>query len=116
MKARTDKEIISVFQGLHENLTTRGLKPNYMWLDNKAQPEFQDLQKEKSIDYQLDPQVMYHINSKERNTSTFKDRFITGIWSTYTDFPMKNWDQLLEQAEITLKFLRPSRLNPRLLA
>ena len=39
-----------------------------------------------------------------------------GLYSTYPDFPMKNWDRLVEQAEITLNSLRPSRMNPKLLA
>ena len=36
MKNGTDKEFIGVFQYLHGNLTSRGLKPNYMRLDNEA--------------------------------------------------------------------------------
>ena len=47
---------------------------------------------------------------------TFKDRFVAGLFSTEPDFPMKNWDCLLEQAEITLNLLLPSRLNLKLSA
>ena len=47
MKSRTDKEFICVFQDLHGHLTTRGLNPNYMQLDNEASPAFQALLKEK---------------------------------------------------------------------
>ena len=50
MKARTDKEFIRVFQDLCMHLTTRGLNPNYMQLDNDALSESQDLLKENRID------------------------------------------------------------------
>ena len=40
MKNRTKKKFINVFQDIHGLLTTRGLKPNYMQLDNDKSPEF----------------------------------------------------------------------------
>ena len=45
MKNKTDKEFIHVFQDLYGHLTTRGLKPNYIKLENDALPSFQDLPK-----------------------------------------------------------------------
>ena len=59
---------------------------------------------------------MYRCNAVERAIITFKNYFITLLFSTYPDFPMQNWDQLLKQAEITLNLLHPSRLNPILSA
>ena len=38
MKNRMDKEFIRVFQDIYGHLTTRGLNPNYMQLDNDASP------------------------------------------------------------------------------
>ena len=32
------------------------------------------------------------------------------------DFPLHQWDQLIEQAVITLNLLRPARINPSLSA
>ena len=87
-----------------------------MWLDNGASPVFQDLLKDMCIDYQPDPTGMYRRNAAERAISTFKYHFIAGLCATDPDFPMHNWDHLLEQAGIMLNLLCPSRLNPRLLA
>ena len=56
---------------------------------------------------------MHLHNAAERSISTLKDNFLVGIYSTDPDFPMKNWDRLVEQAEITLNLLRLSRLNPK---
>ena len=87
-----------------------------MRLDNEAPPEFQSILKDKCINYQLDPPGMHRRNAAERAIRTFKDHFIAGLFMTDPDFPMQNWDRLLEQTEIMLNLLRPSRLNPRLLA
>ena len=66
-----------------------GLKPNYMRLDNGALSLFQDLLNDKSINYQLNPLGMHLLNSEERDTSTFKDHFISGICFTDPDYSMK---------------------------
>ena len=114
MKSRLDIEFIRVFTDLHEHLLTRGVKPAYMRLDNEASPAFQIEIKANNIDFQLTPPVMHRRNAAEQAMSTFKDHFIAGLCSTDSDFPMKKWDRLVEQAEITLNLLRPSRLNPKL--
>ena len=85
-----------------------------MQLYNEASPAFQSLLKDKCIGYQLDPPGMHRCNAAERAIITLNDHFIAGIYATDPDFRMQNWDRLLEQAEITLNLLRPSRLNPRL--
>ena len=59
---------------------------------------------------------MHRRNAAERSISTFKGHFISGICSIDPDLPIQNWDLLVEQAEITLNLIRPSRLNPKLLA
>ena len=85
-----------------------------MRLDNEASPNFQRELKANNIELQLASPVSHLRNAAERSISTFKDHFIVGIWSTDLDFPMQNWDRLVEQAEITLNLLSPSRLNPKI--
>ena len=85
-------------------------------MDNEASPAFQRELKAKNIDFQLAPPGMHLRNAAERAISTFKDHFIAGLCSTYWYFPMKNWYRLVEQAEITINLLLPSRLSPKLLA
>ena len=116
MKNRMDKEFIRVFQDLHGHLITSCLNPNYIILDNGASPAFQDIRKEKCIDYQLDPPGIHIINAEERVISTSKDQFIAGIYAIDPWFPMNTWDRLLEQAKIALNLPCPSILNPRLSA
>ena len=114
MKSITDKEFICVFQDLHGHLTTRGLQPNYIQLDNESSPTFQDLMKENTVDYQLAPPEMHQLNASERAIITFKDHFIAGLCSTDPKFLMQNWDRLLEQVDITLNLLRPPKVKPKI--
>ena len=91
-----------------------GIKPAYMILENEASPVFQREPKAKDVDFQLSSPVIHIHNAAEHAIITFKYHFIAGICSTEPDFPMQKWDLLLEQAEITLNLLLPSRLNPKL--
>ena len=116
MKSRLDSEFIRVFTDLHERLLARGINPAYMKLDNEASPAFQRELKAKNINFQIAPPGMHRRNAAERSISKFKDHFIPGLCSTDPDFPMQNWYRLVEQAEITLNLLQPSRLNPKLSA
>ena len=116
MNSRADSEFIRVFTDLHENLLIRGLNPAYTRLDNEASTAFQRELKANNIDFQLPPPVMHLRNAAEQAISIFKDHFIADIFSADPDFPMQNWDCLVEQAEITLNLLRPSRLNPKILS
>ena len=45
-----------------------------------------------------------------------KKHFIAELFSVHPTFPMQLWCRLLQQAELTLNILRPSRLNPKLSA
>ena len=96
MKERSDSEFIRVLKDLHEPLPTRGTKPEYMILENEASTYFQRELKAKNIDFQLSPLGMHCRNVSERTISTFKDHFITGLFSTNLDLPMKNWDRMVE--------------------
>ena len=53
MKEISDSESIQVFKDLHEHILTRGLKPEYMRLENEASPDFQRYTKAKGIEFQL---------------------------------------------------------------
>ena len=69
-----------------------------------------------NIDYQLAPPHMHRRNAAKRAIRTWKAHFIAGLCSTDKMFPMHLWDRLIEQAEIMLNLLRPSRTNPKLSA
>ena len=95
MKSRVESEFIRVFTYLHENLLTRGINSAYMRLYNEASTALQIELKAKNIDFQLSPPGIHIRIAAEREIRTFKDHFIAGVCSTYTDFPMQNWDHLI---------------------
>ena len=53
-------------------------------------------------------------NAAQCTICTFKNHFLSGIATCDPDFPLREWDLLLSQVELTLNVLRNSRLNPKL--
>jgi hypothetical protein len=58
----------------------------------------------------------HQVNAAECAIQTFKAHFISALATTVSKFPLQLWDQLTNQAETTLNMLRPSRINPSMLA
>lgn len=116
LKTRQGSEILKAFTKIYELLTARGLRPRLQRLDNEISTALKNFLKRNNVDYQLTPAGIHRRNAAERAIRTFKKHFIAGLASTDRDFPLQLWDQLLEQAQLTLNLLRPSRINPRLSA
>ena len=69
---------------------------------------------DENFDYQLTPAGFHRQNWVERSIQTFKNHFISGLWSTHPDFPLNLLDKLLPQATLTLNLNRLSHINPQL--
>ena len=57
---------------------------------------------------------MHRRNAAERAIRTYKNHLLSGLATCDPEFPITEWDRLLEQCEITLNLLRTSRINPNL--
>ena len=68
------------------------------------------------VAYQLTPRGKHSRNSSEKEIQTWKYHFLSGMVSTHTEFTLSQWCKLFEQGNITLKLLRPSKLNPKISA
>ena len=66
--------------------------------------------------FQLVPPHTHRANAAERAIQTFNNHFKAGLASLDPDFPVAEWDRLLEQAFLTLNLLRSARVNPSLSA
>ena len=55
---------------------------------------------------------MHLCNIAKRMIRTFKAHLISIIFGVDPQFPIKRWDLLLNQAEITVNLLRTSKLDP----
>jgi len=114
--SRTQHQILKAYKNLVMKIQHRGLKPKLQRLDNEASQALQDERVKSEIDYQLTPAGLHRRNAAEKAVQTFKNHFISGLCNTYPQFPLNLWDKLIPQAELTLNLLRPSRIDPNLLA
>jgi hypothetical protein len=116
MKSRSASECVKAYDSVHQELTVKGFKPKLQTLDNEASAALKNFFTENDIAYQLVPPHCHRRNAAERAIGTFKEHFVAGLSSVHPSFPLRLWDRLLPQAEITLNLLRTSRLHPRLSA
>ena len=59
---------------------------------------------------------MHRRNAAERAIRTYKNHLLAGIATCHPDFPLTEWDRLIDQCNITINLLRTSRINPNLSA
>jgi hypothetical protein len=109
---RSDTEQLKAYTKLLTR-ANKGSELKMHWMDNEASKAVKDLlNKDFHLEYQLVPPHIHRRNAAERA----KNHFIAGLCSADNDFPIRLWDRLLPQAEITLNLLRASRKNPSISA
>jgi hypothetical protein len=113
---RKQASIKNAYETVLRLLQRCGLRPKLHRLDNEASQLLRDFMTDETVEYQLTPAGLHRRNWAERAIQTFKNHFISGLYSTHPDFPLNLWDKLLPQATLTLNLLRPSRINPKLSA
>ena len=64
------------------------------------------------IKFQLVPIGNHQEEKLEQSIQMFKAQFITGICSVNPQFPLQDWDNIVEQATIILNMMHVSRENP----
>jgi hypothetical protein len=116
IKDRTAGEIARAHQAVYTYLTTRGLKSQFEILDNECSADLIQVMQKNNIQFQLVPPHLHRANAAERAIRTWKNHFITILCGLDPRFPLQLWDKLLQQTNLTLNLLRPSRLNPRMSA
>jgi hypothetical protein len=114
MKSRSASEWVKAYDTIHQELTVKGFKPKLQTLDNEASAALKNFFTANDVEYQLVPPHCHRRNAAERAIRTFKEHFVAGLSSVDPTFPLHLWDRLLPQEEITLNFLRTSRLHPHL--
>ena len=55
---------------------------------------------------------MHHCNETKRAICTFKAHFLATLAGTYAQFPKCLWDQILEQAKLTLNLIKQATVDP----
>jgi hypothetical protein len=116
IKNRTAGEITNGWKQLNQQFAQAGLQPNTYVLDNEVSNELTTAMTKSSVNYQLVPPHIHRANLAERAIQTFKNHFKATLATVDPDFPVAQWDRLIEQSIITLNLLRATRVNPRLSA
>jgi len=116
MQNREADTIISCWKKCHDRLINNGVVTTHYILDNECSAAFKTALKNEQVTFELVPPNQHRRNSAERAIRTFKNHFLSGIATCDPAYPLREWDRLLPQAELTLNLLRNSRLNPKLSA
>jgi hypothetical protein len=116
IKNRESEEITKAWQHINNRLKKANATPNLYIIDNEASKQLKGAMEKENIHYQLVPPHNHRANLAERAIQTFKYHMKAGLASVDPDFPVAQWDRLLDQAEITLNLLRNSKCNPALSA
>ena len=114
IKNRQAESITSAWKTIVAKLERQGIQPTLFIMDNEASADLKSAMTAANYIFQLVPPENHRKNAAERAIQTFKNHFLAGIASLPQDFPLSEWDHLLEQSEITLLLLRSSRTNPKL--
>jgi hypothetical protein len=109
IKNRSDSELTRAYESLMQRLQQAGIQPKKHVLDNEISTAMKKLITEKyNMQYELVPPGCHRRNAAEVAIRNFKAHFLSILAGVSADFPMKLWDKLLPQAEITINLLRQS--------
>ena len=93
-----------------------GLKPSTWILDNKCSNNLKISLSKQDIVWQLVPPHNHRANAAEREIQKFKHHFKVCLAMVDRYFPLREWDRLLVQTELTMNLLHSARVKPRLSA
>ena len=82
-----------------------GAAPNTYVMDNEISDGLIAALEKNQTTYQLVPLYTHRRNLAERVIQAYKNHFKSGLASIDPNFPLSEWDRLLEQANITLNLL-----------
>ena len=100
LRSKSGSEQLSAITRLHDQLSDQGQDTFLHILDNEASLCVMSYLNLKRITYQLVPPNVHRRNAAERDISTWKDHFVSGLCSTDPSFPMHLWDRLYRNAII----------------
>ena len=116
LRNRTGKSIATAYMDIFNLLKSRGIEPKTFILDNETSTTLLNAFENEGVKYQLVPPHMHRRNAAERAIQSWKEHFIAGLSSLHPEFPMLEWDRLIDQGMMTLNMLRNARVNPNLSA
>jgi len=112
MKNRKSQSYTAAYEAGNDFFKSKGFTPLFEHLDNETSASLEKYCKDNSIALQYVAPHQHRANCAERAIRTFKNHFIAMLSVTDPEFPLDQWDLLLQQAEMTVNMLRGSNVNP----
>jgi hypothetical protein len=95
MKSRSSSEWVKSYEHIHQELTSKGFKPEPQTLDKDASAALNSFFTTNDVEYQLVSPHFHRRNASERAIHTFKEHFVAGLASVHPVLPLYLWDRLL---------------------
>lgn len=114
VKDRKGSSLTAAWKQCQTRLTKHGHRTCLHILDNEISPELGAALDKEQIAYQLAPPGMHRTIIAERAIRTYKNHLLAGLATCHPNYPIREWDRILVQSELTLNLLRNSRINPKL--
>jgi hypothetical protein len=73
--------VLKAYEHIHQELTSRGLKPKLQTLDNESSAALKSFFTENNVEFQLVPPHCHRRNAAERAIWTFDEHFVPGLAS-----------------------------------
>ena len=99
---------------MHNMFAQAGSATHTYVMDNEISAEFTAALTKNNTSYQLVSPHTLRRNLAERAIQTYKNHLKAVLVSVDPNFPLSEWDRLLEQENITLNLLRSARSSPKL--
>jgi hypothetical protein len=116
IKSRKFSELVNAFHICYDELKKNGFDAQVLRLDNKISKELIQAIETEGLKYQIASPGDHRLNDAERAIQNFKSRFISHREGTSPTFPKSSWDLIILQIVLVMNLMRPSRINPLLLA
>ena len=107
-----DETIVGAVQQIFDKMEEHGHKPKLNVTDNQAARPLKAYLKTKQCKWQFVEPHNHRVNAVEHAIQTFKNHIISGFCCTDSEWPLQLWNNLTQQALITLNLCRTSRKHP----
>ena len=95
-KNRESTSITTAWSIINTKFTKAGVQPHTYIIDNEASLELKTAMDTKKIAHQLVPPHNHRANLSERAIQTFKNHFKSALATADPDFPLTQWNLLLD--------------------
>lgn len=97
--------LVDAWKILHNKFVKCGVQPTNYILDNECSQLLKDAFAKYNCTFQRVPPNNHRANPAECAIQTFKNHFKAGLACVDLDFPIAQWDLLIEQANTHLEYV-----------